>query len=133
MESKRNPSSSGAPCDGVSLCLYLAMIAIFAFHSLCIKLYGYDFDNIVSTKIYSLDHSTNCDNKIRVSKTIEEGSLIYAEVQPEIKLRYCMYEAAYTVSTIKKCNVYDDVVLIGKKSRLLKSIYPLNEGTCRSI
>ena len=42
MESKRNASSSGASCDGVSLCLYLAMIAISASPSLCIKLYGYD-------------------------------------------------------------------------------------------
>ena len=80
-----------------------------------------------------MDYSTNCDNKIRVSKTIEEGSLIYAEVQPEIKLRFWMYEAAYTVSALKKSNVYDDVVFITKNSRLLKSIHPLNEGTCRSI
>ena len=85
------------------------MIAIFASPSLCIKLYGYDFDNIVSTKIYSLDHISNCDNKIRVSRTIEEGSLIYAGLKPEIKLRFCMYEAAYTVSSLKKSNVYDDV------------------------
>ena len=91
------------------------------------------FDNIVSTKIYSLDHSTNSDKKVRVSKTIEEGSLIYAEVQPEIKLRFCMYEAAYTVSALKKSNVYDDVVFITKNSRLLKSIYLFDEGTCRSI
>ena len=133
MESKRKTSSSGASCDGISLCLYLALLAVFASPSLCNKLYGYDFDNIVSTKLYSLDYSTNCDNKIRVSKTIEEGSLIYAEVQPEIKLRFCMYEAAYTVSALEKSNVYDDVVFITKNSRLLKSIYPLNEGTCRSI
>ena len=112
--------------------MYLALLAIFAYPSLCIKLYGYDFDNIVSKNIYSLDHSTNCDNKIRVSKTIE-GSLIYADVQPEIKLRFCMYGAAYTVSALKKSNVYDDVVFITKNSRLLKSIYPFYEGTCRSI
>ena len=111
--------------------MYLALLAIFASPSLFIKLYGYDFDNIVSTKIYSLDHSTNCDNKIRVSKRIEEGSLIYAEVKLEIKLR--LYEAAYTVSALKKSNVYDDVVFITRNSRFLKSIYPLNEGTCRSI
>ena len=132
MESKRKTSSSGASCDRISLCLYQALLAIFVSPSLFIKLYGYDFDNIVSTKIYSLDHSTNCGNKIRVSKTIEEGSLIYAEVQLEIKLRFCMYEAAYTVSALKESNVYDDVVFITKYSRLLKSIYPLNEGTCRS-
>ena len=30
MESKRRVSSSGASCDGVSLCLYLALLAIFA-------------------------------------------------------------------------------------------------------
>ena len=74
----------------------------FGSPSPCIKLYGYDFDNIVSTNIYSLDHSTKCDNKVRVSKTKEEGSLIYAEVQPEIKLKFCMCEAVYTVSALKK-------------------------------
>ena len=121
MESKRKTSSSGASCYGISLCLYLALLAIFASPSVCIKLYGYGFDNIVSTKIYSLDHSTNCDNKIRVSKTIED------DVQLEIKLRFRMYEATYTLSALKKSNVYDDVVFITKNSRLLKSIYPLNE------
>ena len=133
MESKRKANSFGASCDRVSLCLYLATIAIFASPSLCIKLYGYEFDNIVSTKINSLDHSTNCDNKIRLSKTIEDGRLIYAEVQPEIKLGFCIYEAAYTVSALEKRNLYDNVVFITKNSRLLKSIYPLNEGICRSI
>ena len=92
----------------------MALLAIFASPSLRIKFYGYVLANIVSTKIYSLDHSTNCDNKIRVSKTIEEGSLIYADVQLEIKLRFCMYEAEYTVSALKKSNVYDDVVFITK-------------------
>ena len=92
MESKRKTSASGASCDGVSISLYLALLAIFASPATCIKLYGYDFDNIVSTKIYSLDHSTICDNKIRVLKTIEKGKLLYAEVQLEIKLKFCMYE-----------------------------------------
>ena len=100
MESIRKASLSGASCDGVSLCLYLALLVIFASPSPCIKLYGYDFNtgiiNIVSTKIYSLDHSTNCDKKFRESKTKEEGSLIYAEVQPEMKIKFCMYEAVYT-------------------------------------
>ena len=110
--------------------MYLVLLAIFASPSLCFNIYGYDFENIVSTKIYSLDHSTNCDNKIRVSKTLEEGNLIYAEVQPEIKLRFCMYEEAYTVSALKKSKVYDDVVFTTKNSRLLKSICLLNAGTC---
>ena len=79
-DSKRKTSSFGASCDGISLYFYLALLAVFAFPSLCIKLYGYDFDNIVSTKIYSLDQSTNCDNKYCVSKTIEEGCLVYAEI-----------------------------------------------------
>ena len=44
-----------------------------------------------------------------------------------------MYEAAYTASALKKSNEYDDVVFITNNSRLLKSIYPLNEGTCGSF
>ena len=95
--------------------------------------YGYDFDIIVSTKTYSLDHSTNCDNKLRVSKTKEEGSLIYAEIQPEIKLKFCMYEAVFTVSALTKSKIDEDVIFLTEYSRLLKSIYPLNEGVCRKI
>ena len=63
-----------------------------------------------------------------VSKTIEKGSFIYAKVQIEIKLKFCIYEAAYTASAFKKSNVYEDVVFLTENSRLLKSIYPLNEG-----
>ena len=77
---------------------------------------------------YILWITVQTDIKIRVSKTIEEGSLIFAE----IKFRVCMYEAAYTVSALEKSNVYDDVVFITKNSRLLRSIYPLNKETCRS-
>ena len=88
---------------------------------------------MVSTKIHSLDHSANCDNKIQVSETIEKSILIYAVVQSEIKPKFCMYEAAYTVSALKKSNVYDDVVFLTENSRLLKSIHSLNEGICRNI
>ena len=133
MESKRKASSSGASCDEVSLCLNLALLAISACPSPCIKLYGYDIDNIVATKIHSLDHRTNCDNKIRVSKTKEEGSLIYAEVQPEIQLKFCVYEAAYTVSALKKSNLYDNFVFLTENLRQLNSINSLNEGVCRYI
>ena len=101
------------------------MLAIFASPSLRIKLNGYDFDNIVSTKVYSLDNSTNRDNKIRVSETIDQCSLIYAEVKPELKLKFCMYEASYTVSALKNSNVYDEVVFLTEKLRLLKPIYHL--------
>ena len=87
-------------------------------------LYGYNFDNIISTKIHSLDHSTNCDNKFRMSKAIEKCSLIYVEVQPEIKLKFLIYEAAYTVSALKNSNVKDDVVFLTENPRLLKSIHP---------
>ena len=126
MESKRKASSSRASCDGVSICLYLAFLAIFSSPSPCIKFYGYKFDNIVSTKTYSLDNSTNCDYKIRLSKTKEEGSLIYAEVKLWIKLKICMYEAVYTVLELRKSNVYDDFLILTENSRLLKTIYPLN-------
>ena len=111
---------------------FLALLAIFAFPSPCINLYSYHFDNIISTKIYSLDHSTNCDNKFRESKTKEEGSLIYAEVQPDKKLKFCIYEEAYKVSAPKKSND-DDVGFLTENSRLPKSIYHLNEGVCTNI
>ena len=57
MESKRKTSSFGASCDGISLGLYLALLAIFASPSLCInytamisynQLYSYDFVQSIS-------------------------------------------------------------------------------------
>ena len=44
-----------------------------------------------------------------------------------------MYEAAYTVSALKKSNVHDDFGFLTENSRLLKSIYFLNEKICRNI
>ena len=44
-----------------------------------------------------------------------------------------MFEAVFTVSALKKSNVYDDVVFLTENSRLLKSKYSLNEGVCRNI
>ena len=127
MESNRKKSSSRSPCNGVWLWLYLALLAIFVSPSHCIKLYGYDFDNIVSTKIYFPDHSKNCDCTIWEPKTIVKGSLIYAEVQPEIKLKFGIFEAAYTVSALKKSHVYDEFVFVTKISRLLEPIYIFNK------
>ena len=46
---------------------------------------------IVQQPITRSSSRPNCDSKIRVSKTKKEGNLIYAEVQPEIKLKFCMY------------------------------------------
>ena len=54
--------------------------------------------------------------------------MIYAEVQPEIKLKFCIYN----VGTLKS-NLYDDAVFVTKNSRLLKSKHPLNKGICRNI
>ena len=34
---------------------------------------------------------------------------------------------------LKKSNVYEDAVFFTENSRLIKSIYPLNEGVCRDI
>ena len=67
MESERRASLSQASCDGVSVCLYLSLLAIFALPSPCIKLYRYDFYNIVSKKIYCLavgmDRAINLEKK----------------------------------------------------------------------
>ena len=45
-------------------------------------------------------------------KKNKKGSLIYAEVQPEIKQNFCMYEAAYKVSALKKSNAQDAIVFV---------------------
>ena len=74
---KKNETSSGASCDGVPLCLHLALLAIFASPSHCYKLYAYDLDNIVSTKIFCLVHSRNYDSTTSIKK-IEKRSLTHS-------------------------------------------------------
>ena len=87
MKSKRKVISTGASCDEVSLCLFLAILNISAF-----------------------------------SSPYEIIRLCYAEVQPDINLKFWMYEATYAVSALKKSHVFDDVVSGTKSSRLLKSV-----------
>ena len=101
METKRKTSLSGASCHGVSLCLYLALLAVFASPSPSIKFYGYDFVKIIATKIYC----TNCDSTIRVSKILEKCSWIYAEDQPEKKKQNfeCVKQHIHCLRLNKQC------------------------------
>ena len=55
---------------------YLALLAIFASPSPCYKLYAYDLDNIVSTKIFCLVNSRNYDSTTSIRK-IEKRTLIH--------------------------------------------------------
>ena len=48
--------------------------------------------------------------------------MIYSEVQPEIKLKLFMYEAVYTVTALKKSNLYEDVFF----SQKLRDYYNQN-------
>ena len=79
-------SKGKANSPGVLFCLYLVIDDIFASPPPCLKLYGYHIINILSTKGFSPDQNTNCDNIIREQKMVGKSSLIYPEFQPEIKL-----------------------------------------------
>ena len=69
----------------------------------------------------------------RIEKKNKKGSLIYAEVQPEIKQTYCMYEAAYTVSALKKQQRIKRHCFCYRKWRLLKLSTHMNKKLVRTF
>ena len=80
---------------------FLALLAIFASPSPCLKLYGYGFH-----KICFLDHNTNCDLETEFEYRKQQEKIFFKlEVQLEIKLKFSMYEAAFTVSALKKATI----------------------------
>ena len=64
---------------------------------------------------------------------MEDISSMYALDQPEIKLKNYMYKTVYTLSALRRTLFCDKLDFMRENSRLLKSIYPSNEGTCRNV
>ena len=62
---------------------------------------GYDFENILQTQKFAITEPTKCETSHINEEQVNKGGLIYA-ASSKIKLKYCMYRAAYTVIVQKK-------------------------------
>ena len=94
---------------------------------------GYDVDNVLSTKVYSLLPSDQCAPERMQTRNITYGGLVLHAPEVDFELQYCMFQASYTVSDLAHSARFDISMYISEKSRLIPTYYPLDTWTCRSI
>ena len=95
---------------------------------------GHDFEQIVTTSVFSLsEQETGCSRESRSKKKVTKATILFHESNAEIELRFCHYQASYTIQHIKKSNVYDDGLYLHQESKNLPSYYLLSIETRQSI
>ena len=116
--------------------VFVCLLLILTGGSECgeeIKFHGYDFEQIVSTTVYSLTEETNCSRDETKPQLVKCGAVLFNANNREQKLRTCHFQASYTVSYMKKSTVYDDALYLHEKSKILPTFYLLPIETCRLI
>ena len=99
----------------------------------CPTLVGYDVDNVLSTKVYSLLLSDQCAPERMQTRNITYGGLVLHAPEVDIELKDCLFQASYTVSDLAHSARFDDSVYISDKSCLIPTYLHLDTWTCRSI
>ena len=96
-------------------------------------LVGYDIEQVLSTKIYSLMPSDRCSPDNLKSENLTYGGLVLHAPEVDIDLSYCMFRASYAVWRVAHSARLDDATYLSEESRLIPTYYPLETWTCRSI
>ena len=94
-----------------------------------IEITAYNFEIIVKTSRFSLWEIDKCTQNQKHALVLSTGHVIYHE-KFKIQLNYCMFQAAYNVSGLKKSTGWDDAVFIQANSQLIPTYYPLTSEAC---
>ena len=114
--------------------IYLLLVATFAMSlSATGTLMGYDIEQVLSTKIYSLMPSDRCSPDKLNTENITYGGLVLHAPEVDIDLSFCMYRASYVVWKNAHSARLDDATFIAEESRLIPTYYPFETWTCRDI
>ena len=122
--------------EGKQVLVFCAFMAICWIITMCeeIRTVGYDFEQIVTTSVFSLsEQEAGCSRESRTREKVTKATILFHESNEEIELRFCHYQASYTVQHIKKSNVYDDGLYLHQESKILPTVYLLSIETCQSI
>ena len=111
---------------------FIFVTLIYAKQGGAVKINAYNFENILRTEIFSINAIDNCSLSDVNKALATSGALLYLEAGP-IKLKYCMFKAAYTVVAVKKSNVWDDASFLTEHSELIPSYYSMTPITCERI
>ena len=114
--------------------LMIIVVLLYASYTSRVEIAAYIFCPVVSTKIYSLYGNNECEGKTTTQNvTLTSGSILMTETRERDRYTYCMFEASYTVSHMKKSSVWDDGLYLHDESRILPTFCPLNLSTCKRI
>ena len=96
---------------------------------------GYDnIEQIVPSSVFSLsEQQAECSRESRARKNVTNPTILFHESNTGIGLRFCHYQAPYTIQQIKKSNVNDDRFYVHQESKNLPAFYLLSVKTCQSI
>ena len=96
-------------------------------------LVGYDIEEVLTTKIYSLLPSEQCTPDKLSTKNITFGGLVLHAPEVDIQMSFCMFQASYAVTGLAHSARFDDSVYLKEYSRLVPTFYALETWVCRAI
>ena len=99
----------------------------------CSSLVGYDIEQVVSTKIYSLLPADRCTPETMQSTNVTSGGLVLHAPEVDIDLSFCMFSASYVVWGIAHSARLDDATYLTEDTRVIPTYYALDTWTCRAI
>ena len=94
---------------------------------------GYDVEEILTTKIYSLLPSAQCTPDKLKTENITFGGLVLHAPEVDIHLSFCMFEASFMVMSLAHSARFDDSVYLTEHSRIIPTYYLLDTWVCRNI
>ena len=109
--------------------IFVFCIVMGSLKSNKIEITAYNFENIVKTSRFSLWEEDNCTQNQKHALVLSTGHVLYHE-SLKIQLNYCMFQAAYTVSGLKKSTWWDDAAFIQENSQLIPMYYPFTSKAC---
>ena len=112
--------------------IFVFCIVMGSLKSNKIEITAYNFENIVKTSRFSLWERDNCTQNQKHALVLSTGHVLYHE-SFKIQLNYCMFQAAYTVSGLKKSTWWYDAVFIQENSQLIPTYYPLTSKACSKL
>lgn len=96
-------------------------------------LVGYDIEEVLTTKIYSLLPREQCTPASLKSEVVSWGGLVLHAPEVDIELSFCMFSASYVLTQTAHSARFDDSTYVSEYSRLIPTFYDLDTWTCRSI
>ena len=128
-ESKPNKESKQALkfCAFMAICWNVTM-------SEEIRTVGYDLAQILTTSVFSLsEQQAGCSRDSRARRNVMKATILSHEINTELELRFCHYQASYTIQQTEQFKVSDNGLYLHQELKALQTFYLLWVDLCQSV